>query len=418
MRGKEPPVSPGTFLASTPRRATVDPTVEARGIADVLKAEASTTANGAEPSPSQSTPSILLSPAPAKTFDGKPVTPFHVRRVHFKVDETGACEMVVDTKSGRLDEDDESGEPMKMASLLDADVRRVDADSYRIVYSFDSVGNTSDFARSGTDTPRILSGVSIDRTAGLLVLTPIVKKDSESADVSFPRALRLPVSFTIDFDHLVKYSVFFNLYTQKGLIHLGVSPGHPGWHDGSKVFAHWLPDDEKSLGTKRVILFERRFAPESVSEYGFRVPFKPDPAENRCNFSVVRHGHDPVGIQRMSVEGGVVPSFGAAWKLDKGALVVRNVIKGSPFKRSELKIGDEFVSMDGVKPTSTKDLITRLTQARIGTDVKFIVKSVGKEKIVVVKVIERTCKRSRKYYFIRWRKAPAGSASGDGRSCT
>ena len=112
-----------------------------------------------------------------------------------------------------------------------------------MVHSFDKIDTTVDFG-SINGTPMPIDGISIDKTAGVLLINPILvgKGPMRKASFSYPRYLKAPVSATIDFEKFDNYTIFLTLRFPEGVLQVRVSPRHPGWQqDGSRLGARTRP---------------------------------------------------------------------------------------------------------------------------------------------------------------------------------
>jgi hypothetical protein len=283
---------------------------------------------------------------------------------------------------------DPQGEPATLAGISSAVVRRTEAGSHRIVYSFGDVRSTADFGRLNGTVPQPLDGVSIDRTAGSLVMTPVSfdKSQGKKAKFTYPRLVRPPIGVVVDFEKLANYTFIIQLESQTptGILGINVSPKHQPFHEDAKVEVFWIPVTGGKRG-KSVNLLERQFEPEKVSEYGFHLPVDPGPIRDRFSLAFGLRGQEHVSVKRLEVEARIMPSFGMSWDVDKGKLRMKTVLKGGPSERAGLQSGDVLVSMDGEPPSDLRDLMVRLGRKPIGNDVKFVILRAGKEKAIVVK---------------------------------
>ncbi len=309
-----------------------------------------------------------------------------VRRISLSLTEVGDSLLSVDTRSEVPPVEPPQGKPAMITGLPNAKVTLEEDGTHRAVYSFGEVGTTGDFsALNGSPMP--IEGLSIDKTAGTLLLTPILvgKGPVKKSSFSFPRYLKAPVSATIDFEKFDRYTLFLSLKFPEGVLQVRVSPKHPGWQqDGSRLGATFTPIVGKK-GGKESVMLDGRLEPEKLAEYAFHVPADPSLLGQRCELNVHLQGHEPASIIRLEVRAKVPPSFGSGWEADKSALKVKTVIKGGPSERAGLRAGDVLVSLDGEEPTDVADLIGRLGRLTVGTEVKFVVKRLGREKTIGIR---------------------------------
>lgn len=325
-----------------------------------------------------------VEPTPSTlSFDNK-AKPVQVRQIRFTATEDGDCQLVVDTRSEGLVHDEPTGEPASVAGVTSAVVRKTEKDTYRIAYSFREVGSTVDFARLNGTMPQPLDSVSIDRTAGTLVMTPVASDPSQNkkAKFSFPRQVKTPISITLDFEKLTQGTFVLQLQSESGTFGLNVTPD--GAHNDVKIEAFWIPY-VVGQSSKPEGLLGRTLDPEKVSECGFHVPTHSTILRERFLLTFGIHGQELVVINRLEVEAKLMPSFGMAWGPDKGKLRITSVVKGSPSDRAKLQNGDGLVSINDQKPSDLKDLLARLAVLPIGEDVKFVIRRGSREMTIAMK---------------------------------
>jgi len=309
-----------------------------------------------------------------------------VRRVSLSLSQKGDCLLSVDTRVEIPPIEDPQGKPATIAGLPNAEVTEEEDGTHRAVYSFGEVATTADFA-SLNGSPMPIDGLSIDRTAGALLLTPILvgKGPVKKSSFSFPRYTKAPVTETIDFEKFDNYTVFLTLKFAEGLLQVRVSPRHPGWQqDGSRLGATFTPIVNKRAGKESVML-EGRLEPEKLAEYAFHVPAAPSVLGQRCELNVHLQGHEPASIAKLDVRGRVTPSFGVSLDADKDGVKINAVIRGGASEKAGLKAGDVLISIDGEKVSDVIGTVNRLSDLTAGKDVPFVVKRAGQEKRVVVK---------------------------------
>lgn len=325
-------------------------------------------------------------PADEPTMDEAKGEMILVRRISLSLTDTGDCSLSVDTRTEIPPIEDPQGKLATIAGLPNAEVTVEEDGTHRAVYSFGEVATTADFA-SLNGSPMPSDGLSIDRTAGALLLTPILvgKGPVKKSSFSFPRYTKAPVTETIDFEKFDNYTVFLTLKFAEGLLQVRVSPRHPGWQqDGSRLGATFTPIVNKRAGKESVIL-EGRLEPEKLAEYAFHVPADPSILGERCELNVHLQGHEPASIARLDVRAKVPPTFGSVWEADKGDLKVKMVIKGGPSEKAGLRAGDVLVSLDGGNPSNVADLIDRLGRHAVGDEAELVVRRGGQEKAILIK---------------------------------
>ncbi len=324
------------------------------------------------------------SPSPTPV-DDRPKA-LRVRQVRLSLAEDGDCRLVIDTRAGEQPQEEPTGEAATLAGISNAVVRKTQAGSHRIVYNFAEVASTADFARLNGAMPQPLDGISIDRTAGTLVLTPvpIEKSQGKRARFSFPRLVDVPLSIGVDFEELPGGTFFVELNSQQPAGVLGVNVAWDRSHQNVVAHVFWVPVVGGRQG-KAIHLLDRKLEAEKLSDFSLHLPIDPTPIRDRFSLSFGHYGQEPVSIRRLDVEARVIPSFGIEWDTDRGKLRVKSVTKGGPSERAGLKVGDLLVSVGGQKPTSLKDLMARLALAPIGEELKFVVQRGGQEKTIAVK---------------------------------
>ncbi len=329
-------------------------------------------------------PERAASPSPTPS-DEKPKA-LQVRQVRFSLTEDGDCRLVIDTRAEGPPQEEPKGEAASLAGISNAVVRKTQAGSHRIVYNFAEVGSTADFARLNGTVPQPLDGASIDRTAGTLVLTPvpIEKSQGKRARFSFPRLVDVPASIGLDFDELPGGTFFLQLDSQKPAGTLGVNIAWDNPKQSVVAHAFWVPVVGGKRG-KPVHLLDRKLEAEKLSDFSLHLPIDPTPIRDRFSLSFGHYGQEPVSIRRLDVEARVIPSFGAAWNIEKNKPKVDAVMRGGPSERAGLKTGDVLVSVGGEKPTSLKDFMARLALAPIGEELKFVILRGGQEKTIAIR---------------------------------
>lgn len=309
-----------------------------------------------------------------------------VRRASLSLSREGDCLLSVDTRGEIPPIEDPQGKPATTAGLPNAKVTLEEDGTHRAVYSFGEVATTADFAALN-GSPMPIDGLSIDKTAGTLLLTPILvgKGPVKKSSFSFPRYTKAPVTATIDFEKFDNYTVFLTLKFAEGLLQVRVSPRHPGWQqDGSRLGATFTPIVNKRAGKESVML-EGRLEPEKLAEYAFRIPADPSVLGQRCELNVHLQGHEPASIAKLDVRGRVTPSFGVSLDADKDGVKINAVIRGGASEKAGLKAGDVLVSIDGEKVTDVIGTVDRLSDLTAGKDIPFVVRRRGQEKTIVVR---------------------------------
>ncbi|OJW27634.1 MAG: hypothetical protein BGO49_23080 [Planctomycetales bacterium 71-10] len=328
----------------------------------------------------------LAPPTPERQKDAGERSVIQVRRISLSLTDTGDCSLSVDTRAEIPPIEPSQGKPATIAGLPNAKVTLEEDGTHRAVYSFGEVATTADFAALN-GSPMPIDGLSIDRTAGVLLLSPILvdKGPVKKSSFSFPRYLKAPLSASIDFEKFDNYTVFLTLKFAEGVLQVRASPRHPGWQqDGSRLGATFMPIVNKRAGKESVML-EGRLEPEKLAEYAFRIPADPSVLGQRCELNVHLQGHEPASIARLDVRGRVTPSFGVSLDADKDGVKINAVIRGGASEKAGLKAGDILVSIDGEKVSNVIGTVNRLSDLTAGKDVPFVVKRAGQEKRVVVR---------------------------------
>jgi Tfp pilus assembly protein PilF len=241
-----------------------------------------------------------------------------VRQIRITLDEAGDCRLVVDTREQAIAVDPPQGRPATIAGFKSAEVSLRDDGLHEIVHSFDKIDTTADFG-SLNGSPMPIDGISIDRTNGVLVMSPIPvdKGPTKKASFSYPRYLKAPMTATIDFEKFDNYTIFLTLKFSEGVLQFRVSPKHPGWQqDGSRLGATFSPIVNKKPGKESVML-EGRLEPDKLAEYGFHVPAEPSMFGEKCELNIHLQGHEPALIRRLDVRAKIAVSFGLSLDTDK-----------------------------------------------------------------------------------------------------
>lgn len=309
-----------------------------------------------------------------------------VRQVRFSLAEDGECRLLLDSRDDPPSQEAPGGEPASLAGVANGVVRRLESGSYQIGYTFSEVGSTADFTRLNGSSPMPLRGISADRTAGTLVMTPVqdAKQQGRKANFVFPRAVKLPLAVDLDFERFESGTFVLQLNSQvpSGIVVLNLAPDR---RRGDLLAEFTLFPIKAGKRGEAVNLLTRRFEADAVAEVGFHLPGGYDAAAERLllEFGVI--GEEPVTVRRIGVEAKVPPAFGLSMENDRGGVKVKSAFKGGASEKAGIRDGDAIVSVDGEKFANVLAATSRLAGVAIGQEVKFVVRRAGQEKTIVVK---------------------------------
>ena len=230
-----------------------------------------------------------------------------------------------------------------------------------------------------------MEGISIDRTAGTLVMTPIKSEKSPGKWLSsaIPRLVRIPIDVVVEFDRLDRGTFVVQLRSQSptGTIAINVATDRGRGDIWSEVCSSPITEREAWQGDEPA---DPPFGADAVAESGF-TSWRVHPADERFMLEFGLHGEEPVSIRRLEVEARIPATFGLSLELEKGAVKVKSPLKGGAGEKAGFKAGDILVSMGGEKLSDLKVTMSRLAEAPIGKDITFVVRRAGQEKTIVVK---------------------------------
>jgi S1-C subfamily serine protease len=217
-------------------------------------------------------------------------------------------------------------------------------------------------------------------------MTPIKtdKLPGKSAKFGFPRLVRPPLAVDVEFDRLDRGTFVIQLQSQipSGTIGVNVAPDRGRGDLSSEVFL--IPVTNGKRG-EAVNLLTRRFEADTVAESGFQMPGGYDASAERFMLEFGLIGEEPVTIRRLEVEARIPATFGLSLGPDKGGVTVKSALKGGAGEKAGFKAGDTLVSMDSEKLTDLKSVMSLLSDAPIGRDIKFVIKRASLDRTIVVK---------------------------------
>ena len=264
-------------------------------------------------------------------------------------------------------------------------VKKLESGSYRIAYSFSEAGSIADFTRLNGTSPMPLRGISADRTAGSLVMTPVKdeKSSGKKASFVFPRAARAPLAVDLDFERFDGWTFVLQLNSQipSGVVVLNLAPDR---RRGDVLAEFTLFPIKGGKRGEAINLLTRRFEPDAVAESGFHLPGGYDASADRFTLEFGLHGEEPVAIRRLEVEAKIPATFGLSLDNDKGGVKVKVALKGGACEKAGIKDGDVLLSINGERQTDLKSATSRLALAPIGEKITFVVRRAGQEKTIVV----------------------------------
>ena len=265
-------------------------------------------------------------------------------------------------------------------------MKKQESGSYKLAYSFSEGGSTVDFTRLGGTSPLSMEGISIDRTAGTLMMMPIKSEKSpgKKAHFGYPRMVRIPIEVVVDFDKLDGGTFVLQLGSQSptGTVAINVAPDRNRGDIMVEVAQFPITDGKRGKGTN---LLTRRFGAGAISDSGFTLPAGHSLADDRFLLEFGLHGEEPVSIRRLEVVAKIPATFGLSLELEKGAVKVKSALKGGAGEKTGFKAGDTLISMDGEKLIDLKSTLSRMADAPIGKEVTFVLRRAGQEKTIVVK---------------------------------
>ena len=334
----------------------------------------------------KSQPEVPAPAVPAQAPEKKSQRIARVRRLRFTLAGDGECRFLLDSRDEPSAHEEAGGEPASLTGVNNGVTKKLESGSYRLTYSFSEGGSIADFTRLGGSSPLLVQGISTDRTSGTLVMTPIKtdKLPGRAARFGFPRLVRPPLTVDVEFDRLDRGTFVVQLPSQlpSGIIVLNVAPDR-GRGD---LFAEvsLIPITNGKRG-EAVNLLTRRFEADAVAESGFHLPGGYDASDDRFLLEFGLHGEEPVTIRRIEVSATIPATFGLSLDTDKGGVKVKSALKGGAGERAGFKAGDTLISMGGEKLTDLKGVMSRLADAPIGQEIKFIIRRAGQEKTLFVK---------------------------------
>ncbi len=309
-----------------------------------------------------------------------------VRQIRFSMAPDGECRLLLDARDEAVAHEAPQGEMASLAGVSNGVVRRTEAGLHRVAYAFGEGGSTADFARLGGTSPLSMEGISVDRTAGTLMMTPIKgeKSPGKKANFGFPRAVKPPLAVDIDFERFDggTFVLQLNSLVPSGLVVLNLAPDR----SRGDVLAEFTLFPIK--GGKRgeaINLLTRRFEVDGVAESGFHLPGGYDAAGDRFTLDFGLHGEESVTIRRLEVDGKIPATFGLSLDNDRGGVKVKVALKGGACEKAGVKDGDVLFSINGERVADLKSATSRLADVPIGQDVRLVVKRGGQEKTIVVK---------------------------------
>jgi len=309
-----------------------------------------------------------------------------VRQIRFSMADDGECRLLLDARDDVVAHEAPQGELTTLTGVSNGVVRRTETGTHRILHAFGEGGSTADFARLNGTSPLSMEGISIDRTAGTLMMTPIKaeKSPGKKAQFGYPRLVKMPIALVLDFDKLDGGTFVLQLGSQipTGTIAINVAPDRNRGDIATEVALFPINDGKRGKATN---LLTRRFEAEAVSESGFQLPSGNATADDRFLLEFGLHGEEPVTIRRLEVEAKIPASFGLSLELEKGAVKVKSALKGGAAEKAGFKAGDILVSMGGEKLSDLKSTMARMAEAPIGKDITFVIRRAGQEKTIVVK---------------------------------
>jgi len=310
-----------------------------------------------------------------------------IRRVRVTVGAGGACDLLVDAGAGEAGPEPRQGE-MKLAGLSEARVAP-DADGrLDILHVFRETRGIADFGKLAGSAHQPMQGLSLNRTDGTLVLTPVPApgEPRKSAVFGYPRYLKLPATVTLDLERFPAGTLAIQVEKIQPHEVLAVRVMRDG--RGARVNATWHPLDRgtQKRGDAR-FLFDQPIEPGRPAVHGFQLPDNAVSSDDRFALKVSFTSETPAALRSMEVEARVVPYFGAALDADQatGVLVVKSLMKGSPAERSGLRQGDVILSIGGTRTKDLKEALSLLGQIPIGEQAKVEVSRVGKPVEISIK---------------------------------
>ncbi len=335
-------------------------------------------------------PKAAIEPAPQQATTPSPPpageTPKGIR-IRFSMSGEGDCRLVVDAREENHTEEKIEGEPVKLMGVPNAAVRRTEAGLHRIAYSFGGVGSTADFGHLNGVIPSRPAGLSIDRTAGLLIMTPtqVETQKGKKAVLGFPRLLKAPIEVSIVFDDPKPGTFILQLNHQTSPAVFGLRL-HPDPQDKNSIHAgfFWIPV-VNGKRAKEMNLLDRTFASGNLTESGFHLPISQNLSNDRYSLDLAYYGEGPISIRRLDIQAKIPPSFGISLDNDKAGVKLVSAFQGGASDTAGLKAEDVLVSIDGEKFTDAKSMTTRLANTTIGKEAKFVLRRAGQEKTIVVK---------------------------------
>ncbi len=172
-----------------------------------------------------------------------------VRQIRFSMAPDGECRLLLDARDEAVAHEAPQGEVMTLTGVSNGVVRCTEAGLHRVVYAFGEGGSTADFARLGGTSPLSMEGISIDRTAGTLMMTPIKaeKSASKKAKFGFPRLIKKPIEVVVDFDKFDGGTFVLQLGSQNrtGTVAVNVAPDR---NHGDISVELQVPTDSQLVG--------------------------------------------------------------------------------------------------------------------------------------------------------------------------
>lgn len=305
-------------------------------------------------------------------------------RVRLTLDAQGDGSLLVDTRAEGREDRSPPGEEAALSGVPGASVRRDDAGVHHITYAFADLATPAAFTKLNGASPLAMRGVSIDKTAGTLVLTPIAveKSPGREAKLTFPRTVKPEVAADVNFAQFTAGTFLIQMRTQASeVLALNLVP-----LDRRRVKAEvaWFPFERGRRGNPMNVL-TREFDLGTLSESGFHVPAKAGLTGERFTVEFALIGQAPASIRKLTVSGKPIASFGLSLGPGKDAVQVKQAFQGGAAERAGLRDNDQIVSFDGMKTTSFTELMKRLGEAEIGREVAFVVRRGAVEKTFRVK---------------------------------